>query len=74
MAKKKTKNVYMSTWVPWFLLAVLSPIFGLIILDFYNNKIDYMTVFLVSLVLFVVMITMFAVSYKKIPYMRIESD
>ncbi len=66
---KRLKNAYMPTWVPWFLVAILSPIFGLIVLDFYSNKISYMTVFLVSVILFIILITMFVVSYKRIPYM-----
>ena len=69
----KTENVYFPKWIAWFFIVVFIPL--LLILEyevFYGNKSYPIIGFVLGFVFIMVIVMMFLVSYRRIPYMIIE--
>ncbi|MEM5778498.1 MAG: hypothetical protein QXD43_04235 [Candidatus Aenigmatarchaeota archaeon] len=69
----KVEKVYFPKWIAWFFIAIFIPL--LIVLEyeaFYGNKPYPIMGALFGFIFVLIIIMMFLVSYKKIPYMIIE--
>jgi hypothetical protein len=70
----KTEKVYFPKWTAWFLIAILVPI--LVFLEyeaFYGNSPYPIFGAVFGFVFFLIIAMVFLVSYRKIPYMVIET-
>jgi len=68
----KTENVYLPKWTAWFFIAVLIPL--LLILEyeaFYGSKPYPIMGALFGFIFMMIIVMMFLVSYRRIPYMVI---
>ncbi|MEM7819237.1 MAG: hypothetical protein QXD48_00210 [Candidatus Aenigmatarchaeota archaeon] len=74
MNKKNLKKVYLPKWTAWFMLIVLIPILRVIEYEAFYGKDQYPIMGIVVGFLFLALLVMlFVVAYKKIPYMFIEN-
>lgn len=71
----KIEKVYFPKWMAWFFIAILIPI--LILLEyeaFYGGNTNPLMGALFGFIFMLMIVMMFLVSYRKIPYMIIEKQ
>lgn len=71
----KLKKVYFPKWMAWFMLLILIPILTLIEYEAFFGKEPYPLMGAVTGFMFIaVIIMMFLVGYRKLPYLFIEES
>jgi hypothetical protein len=70
---KKIKKVYMPKWIAWFILIMMLPMLILVEYEAFFGKEPYPTMGIVTgFMLILVVVMMFLISYRKLPYFYIE--
>jgi hypothetical protein len=70
---KKMKKVYMPKWIAWFILIMMLPMLAVIEYEAFFGVEPYPTMGIVTgFMLVLVIIMMFLISYRKLPYFYIE--
>jgi uncharacterized membrane protein len=69
----KIEKVYFPRWVAWFFIAILIPILVLLEYEaFYGGNTNPLMGAIFGFIFMLMIVMMFLVSYRKIPYMIIE--
>ena len=70
---KKLKKVYMPKWVAWFILIMILPMLVLIEYEAFFGREPFPLMGIVTgFMLFLVILMLFLISYRKLPYLLIE--
>ena len=70
---KKLKKVYMPKWIAWFILLMMLPMLVLIEYEAFFGVEPYPAMGIVTgFMLILVVVMMFLISYRKLPYFLIE--
>jgi hypothetical protein len=70
---KKLKKVYMPKWIAWFILLMMLPMLALIEYEAFFGSEPFPAMGIATgFMLILVIIMMFLVSYRKLPYFYIE--